>query len=185
MKQQKLTFLFTVLMSVIGTSAFAHSFEVANDDGVTIYYKKTSQTTVAISCRGTYSSDYKNEYTGNVVIPESVTYDGKTYSVTAIDNDTFENCSGLTSVSIPNSVTSIGSCAFDGCSGLTSVTIPNSVSSIENATFQDCSSLNFVKIGNSVTSIDAYAFAGCSGLSSITIPKSVSSINSYAFYRCI
>lgn len=184
MKQQKLTFLLTVLMSVIGTSAFAHSFEVANDDGVTIYYKKTSQTTVAISCRGTYSSDYKNEYIGNVVIPESVTYDGKTYSVTAIDNYTFENCSGLTSVTIPYSVTSIGYRAFMGCSGLTIVTIPNNVTSIENATFQDCSSLNFVNIGNSVTSIGAYAFAGCSGLSSITIPKSVSSINSYAFIDC-
>ena len=65
----------------------------------------------------------------------------------------FSYCSGLTSVTIPNSVTSIGSSAFENCSGLTSVTIPNSVTSIGSSAFSGCSGLTSVTIPNSVTSI--------------------------------
>ncbi|MBO4777877.1 MAG: leucine-rich repeat domain-containing protein, partial [Bacteroidales bacterium] len=73
----------------------------------------------------------------------------------------FYGCTGLTSVTIPNSVTSIGDYAFYGCTGLTSVTIPNSV-----------------------TSIGDYAFYGCTGLTSITIPENINSIGVEAFYDC-
>ena len=70
-----------------------------------------------------------------------------------ICDSAFANCSGLISVTIPNSVTSIGDWAFEGCSGLTSVTIPNSVTSIGNGAFYYCTSLTSVTIPNSVTSI--------------------------------
>ncbi len=72
-------------------------------------------------------TDYYN-YSGLTTanIPSSVTYSGKTYSVTSIGGSAFSGCSGLTSVTIPNSVTSIGGYAFYDCSGLTSVTIPQS-----------------------------------------------------------
>ena len=71
-----------------------------------------------------------DQYSGLVVIPATVTNSGTTYAVTSIGISAFSNCSGLTSVTIPNSVTFIGTYAFSGCSGLTSVTIPNSVTSI-------------------------------------------------------
>ena len=63
-----------------------------------------------------------------------------------ICDDAFHGCSGLTSVTIPNSVTSIGNWAFYECSGLTSVTIPNSVISIGVAAFDNCSSLQSIII---------------------------------------
>ena len=136
MKQFKLTFLLTVLMSMVGAKAFAYDIAVANADGVTIYYTYTNnKTELAVSNQGSSSSSYSGKYSGAVNIPESVTYSGKTYPVTSIGSYAFYRCSGLTSLTIPNSVTSIGSYAFWICSGLISVTIPNSVTSIGNKAF--------------------------------------------------
>ena len=105
-------------------------------------------------------------------------------SVTSIGNYAFRGCSGLTSVTIGDGVTSIGECTFYGCSGLTSVTIPDSVTSIGRYTFYNCSGLTSVTIGDGVTSIGERTFYGCSGLTSVTIPDSVMSIGQYAFYNC-
>ena len=108
-------------------------------------------------------------YSGDIVIPEEVEYSGTLYSVTSIGNEAFRNCSGLTSVTIPNSVTSIGEYAFEHCNGLTSVTIPNSVTSIDFGAFLGCSGLTSVTIPNSVTSIGLSVFADCSGLTSLKV----------------
>ena len=91
------------------------------------------------------------------------------------------NCTGLTSVTIPNSVTKIGGSAFYKCSGLTSVTIGTGVTSIGGYAFSGCSGLTSVTIGNNVWSIGEEAFRGCTGLTSIEIPNSVTSIGQYAF----
>ena len=96
----------------------------------------------------------------------------------------FYNCSGLTSITIPDGVTSISQYAFYNCSGLTSITIPDGVTSIGWGAFEDCKGLTSVTIGNGVTGIGAYAFSGCSGLTSITIPDGVTSIYKNAFDGC-
>ena len=96
----------------------------------------------------------------------------------------FSYCSGLTSITIPDSVTRIGNQAFQGCNGLTSVTIGNSVTSIGSEAFSYCRGLTSITIGNSVTSIGDRAFSGCSGLSSVKIPDSVTSIGLSAFQGC-
>ena len=104
--------------------------------------------------------------------------------VTSIGDYAFSDCSGLTSVTIPDSVTSIGNCAFDGCSGLTNVTIPNSVTSIGDYAFCKCSGLTSITIPNSVTSIGDRAFRSCSGLANLVLPDSMEEIGSNAFYNC-
>ena len=127
-----------------------------------------------------YVSGHETNYSTAITIPE--VYEGRT--VTSIGGYAFYNCSGLTSVTIPNSVTSIGNGAFFGCSDLTSVTIPNSVTSIGDAAFSECKGLTSVTIPNSVTFIGNDAFFGCSGLTSVTIPNSVTSIGKWAFHGC-
>ena len=151
-------------------------------DGI-YYYLYESDKVAVVTYKGDASSEY-DKYSGSVTIPETITYNSQTYSVTSIGYQAFRGCSGLTSVTIPNSVTSIGSSAFSGCSGLTSVTIPNSVTSIGDYAFRGCSGLTSVTIGNSVTSIGDWTFYNCSGLTSVTIPTSVTSIGDLAFYNC-
>ena len=79
-----------------------------------------------------------SEYSGSISIPEHVTYGGATYSVTSIGDNCFSGCTGLTSITIPNSVTSLGNYCFYGCTGLTSITIPNSVTSLGYFCFYNC-----------------------------------------------
>ena len=119
-----------------------------------------------------------------------------------ICNEAFYKCSGLTSVTIPNSVTSIGDRAFSGCYRLSSVTIPNSVTSIGEYAFGGCSGIThpiivndmFVFLPNgyeghysipeNISIIIGGAFADCSDLTSVTIPNSVTSIGDNAFSGC-
>ena len=150
-----------------------------------IWYDFDSSTkTASVTYRGYDYDRYDGEYSGAVVIPETVTYNGTTYSVTNIGDYAFRICSSLTSVTIPNSVTSIGYGAFAYCSSLTSVTIGESVTSIGDDAFAYCTSLTSVTIPESVTSIGDQAFAYCSSLTSVTIPNSVKSIGGSAFYGC-
>ena len=173
--------LLTILVSMVETNAFAYDIAVENADGVTIYYDYSSDGTELI-VTSYYNSYFEHCYSGSVVIPEEVSYMNRTRKVTSIGNKAFIYCSGLTSVTIPNSVTSIGDSAFESCSGLTSVTIPNSVTSIGNYAFKGTTLIS-VTMSNSVTSIGNYAFQHCL-FTSVTMPNSVTSIGEGAFYGC-
>ena len=139
-------------------------------------YNVTSPTTAEVAVNAAA--------TGNVIIPAQVSYNNSTYSVTSIGDIAFLNCTGLTSVTIPNSVTSIGDSTFAFCSGLTSITIPNSVTGIDNLAFYNCSGLTSVTFPNLITSIGEAVFQNCSSLTSVTIPNSVTNIGVQAFFNC-
>ena len=187
MKKRFTACLTTLILSVFfSISASAYSVEV---DGI---YYDTSGTTATVTSGGV-------KYSGDIVIPEYITYKNSNYSVTSIGNSAFYYCESLTSVTIPNSVTSIGESAFARCSSLTSVTIPNSVTSIGDNAFLGCSSLTHPIIVNdmfvflptgyeghysipeNISTIIGGAFQGCSSLTSVTIPNSVTSIGIEAF----
>ncbi len=100
--------LLLILSLFSSFSALAYDCKV---DG--IYYDlNNDDKTASVTYMGLYTSDNKDAYVGNIIIPESITYSGTTYSVTSIGDNAFWGCSGLTSVTIPNSVSYIGKYAF-------------------------------------------------------------------------
>ena len=101
----------------------------------------------------------------------------------ALPISTFENCSALTSVKLPN-VYEIGDEAFDGCAELESIEIPNGVSEIGNSAFRDCVKLKNVNLPEGLTSLKHYAFSGCISLESITLPQSLILMKDGVFYDC-
>ena len=152
------------------------SAEKVEIDG--IWYNLVSKAKQATVTRSDGTS-----YSGNIIIPTTVTYDGVEYSVTSIGNYAFENCRNLTAIVIPKGIIEIGQYAFSGC-GLHTITIPGSVNKINTSTFLKCSNLTSVYISEGVTSIGNMAFSNCSKLTSITIPSSMTEIKYAAFYNC-
>ena len=180
------------LMILTSMTALAYNFK---SDG--LYYNILSETdrTVEVTYYDYKNNSYYNDAYGDIEIPSKLIYDRKTYKVTSIGKYAFYKCSGLTSVTIPNSVTSIGISAFYNCSGLTSVTIGNSVTSIGNSAFSNCSGLisiivdesnpSFSSIEGILYNNDATTLIYCPiTKKTVTIPNSVTSIDYSAFYGC-
>ena len=133
----------------------------------------------------------EDKYTGDIVIPRSVKYNGSTYAVTDIGEEAFYYCNGLTSVTIPRSIISIDDRAFHGCGDLISLMVESGNQIYDsregcNAIIETASNMLIVGsrtsfIPKSVTSIGGGAFSYNKGLTSITIPESVTSIGWTAF----
>lgn len=196
--------MLTVLMSMMGANAFAQDIAVENSQGKMIYYRYCNDgRELAVSKD---DKNYGKAYSGDVIIPEEVTYMNRTRKVTAIGYSAFACCFELTSLTLPNSINKIESRAFESCrklrsltipdgvtsigklafvnSGLTSVTIPSSVKTIDNEAFWNSGSLTSVTISNGVKTIGEKAFKDCKKLSSITIPGSVEALGDHAFEGC-
>jgi len=168
------SFILVALLPVVAKAYDAYIdgiyYSFSGDDAIVTYYENDEGSVP--------------KYSGAVVIPSSVTYNGKTYSVTRISNSAFGGCSGLTSVTIPNTVTRIGTIAFAYCSKLTSITIPESVTYLESEVFYKCSNLASVTIKGNVPSIEEDTFRECSKLTTIVLPSSLKFIGSEAFQDC-
>ncbi len=167
----KLNKLFLNISLIFTITLFCGIYANAEIEGIYTYSVSNDEATI---------TDCNASASGDIVIPSSLSG----YSVTSIGYNAFYGCTGLTSVTIPDSVTSIGDYAFRDCTGLTSVTIPDRVTSIGGGAFSGCSGLTSITIPDSITSIGYSAFYNCTGLTSVTIPDSVTSIGWEAFYNC-
>lgn len=145
----------------------------------------------------------EDKYSGDIVVPETVKYDGKTYTVVAVGEQAFYGCTELTSVKLPDTVQEIGNQAFaesgkltsvnlpegitsltgafSGCNSLAEITLPNSLTELDNNSFGFCKSLTSVHIPDGVTQIGNSALGWCTNLKEVNIPESVTSIGHYAF----
>ncbi len=188
--------IITAALLLCATTAFAYDFEVNG-----IYYNIISDSEVEV----TKNSDwFSNEYAGDIVIPETVTYLNKTYNVTKIAGQAFMR-SGITSITIDNNVKEIGESAFALSTNLTTAKLPDGIQSISNEMFHGCSltaihipesvtqigysaffecDFEEVNIPNSVTKIGFSAFDCCHNLTSINIPCGVTIIEYRTFYEC-
>ena len=177
------TFLFIVLFCVISGNAWAYDAEING-----VYYNFNGD-----EAEVTFND--KKKYIGDIIIPESVNYNGKTYKVTIIGRQAFSHCN-ISSCYIPSSVKIIKGEAFQGCR-LTSVNIDNAVTEIEANAFDDCSKLNIVNISDigawcnisfgyhsNPLMYSKHLFLNGQEIKELIIPETVTEIKEYAFYNC-
>ena len=181
------------------------TYEKTNDGNYRInglYYSIDKESKTACLIKGYY------QYTGDISIPNTVSIDGISYSVTQIGENAckgcyrinsivipntvttigkfaFEECSNIHTLSIPNSVTTIGDCAFERCNSLASIVLPNSITEIGEGVFFMCQKIDNVIIPDGVVTIGKSAFFACSNLHSVIIPNSVTNIGDAAFAHCV
>ena len=106
------------------------------------------------------------------------------FSVTAIANNAFANCTLISKLVIPDSIKTIGSSAFAGCTSLKEIELPNTIETLSNGIFMGCTQLDSVDIPDSVNTIESYAFYNCSALAEVKLPGSLSSVKPMAFAEC-
>lgn len=173
MKQLRLLLL--VLLLFTSKAISAYDFEFGN-----VYYQITSSTQKTCSV---VSKGSDNSYSGDVVIPERVEYNGNEYVVTGIEVTAFQNCIKLKSISLPSTIKKIAPYAFNGCILLKEFNVPKNVISLQDDCFNGCVSLEKVALGN-IKKIGNYCFKGCISLEELKVPKTVTEIGRSAFDNC-
>jgi len=180
-KQFALTVLMLFLSSFcVATTVHAYSFEV---NGIYYQIDQNNPSEVGVTYKMHEGMDYISYYGDDVVIPETVTHEGETYTVTAINNHAFDGCRWLSSVTLPATIRSIGEQAFQCCMNLSSINLPAGLETIGYGAFYQDSLLTTISIPATVSSIQYEAFAG-TGLTSVTIPALTTEVDKTSFSGC-
>lgn len=173
--------LVTAVALLFGIAAYAETFVV---DGIRYKTYLGSDVEVVTRTSSTYS-----DYSGDIVIPDTVTCRGVSYAVLKIGDYAF-NGSDVTSVLLPETIELIGIQVFQNSKSMRSCNIPSKVRYLGEASFRGCSSLQSVTIPKKLTRLSAGTFEDCASLQKVVIPKNVeeieysSSISNGCFSGC-
>lgn len=201
------TFLVVIIMMFFAMPkmALAYTFSAVTPSGHVLYYDIIEGGAEVAKCNYNYPN-YGNSLDGDLIIPDSVEYNGEVYAVVSIGFEAFEYatmrtvqipntvrtiiirafsaCDSLTSLVIPNSVTSIGMQAFAGSFNITSIVLSDSLTEIDQAVFENDTSLVSIVIPDAVTTVGHGAFSQCYSLRSVTFGTSVVSLGGLMFWNC-
>lgn len=176
--------MLTAMLSAFHVAS-AYDFEA---DG--IYYNITSMSNLEVEVTHEYASDYvvyNHSYNGDVVIPSTVNYNNRTFTVSSIGISAFGQSGGahadITGVQLPATIRAIDSNAFRECSSLTSIHLPNSLETIGDFAFSG-THLERIVIPDNVSSIGSYCFNDCSSLKSVVLGSAVETVGSAVFEDC-
>ena len=129
-------------------------------------------------------SGQSSDWWTNVVVPETVTYNGEIYTVVGVSQYAFYRTTSIETVQLPSTIKSIGKCAFCWAVNLKSINIPEGVTGIGEQTFELCRKLDTITLPSTIASIETRAFFNCIGLKQINIPSNCNTISSDAFVWC-
>lgn len=166
----KKVFLFAVFSCLSFCYLFAQ--EIATIDGIK-YHIENGEATIAVQ---------DENLSGDIVIPESISYNGNNYVVIRATNGAFQN-TDITSIILPNSITALGNICFRFCHNLTSVKLPDNITSLGDEKFMRCSKLSVIELPKKLISLGQYCFMNCN-ITKLTLPNSITTIGQGCFYSC-
>lgn len=149
-----------------------------------LYYVTVSDTEVAVDSETEEGYNEGNAPSGDIVVPSTVEWNGKTYNVVAVSPSAFSANDNISSVTFNEGIIVISEFAFMGCSNLDTIKLPSSLIAIGPGAFYFCSALNYLTIPEGVTEIPMFCFGACSNLLNISLPNSLKKIDMQAFYAC-
>ncbi len=165
--------LFLITMFLCMTFFNAMAQKTVTIDGIK-YHIENGEATIAVQ---------DETLSGDIVIPESISYDGNNYSVVRATNGAFQN-TDITGITLPNSITSLGNSCFKFCYNLTSVKLPDNITSLGDYVFMSCRKLSSIKLPDTLTSLGEYCFSFCDGLTSLILPNSITTLGHGCFSDC-
>ena len=164
--------LFLITMFLCMTFFNAMAQKTVTIDGIK-YHIENGEATIAVQ---------DETLSGDIVIPESISYDENNYSVVRATNGAFQN-TDITGITLPNSITSLGNSCFKLCNKLTSVKLPDNITSLGDETFMTCSKLSSINIPNTLTSLGEFCLAFCN-ITKLTLPNSITKLGIGCFHSC-
>lgn len=176
MKTKIFLFVISILVSANSHSQYITEFNRESPSGHILRYTITSDTTVSVK------KGYMN-VSGNLIIPDTVSYNNNTYRVTSTEWFAFQGLSELNSVVLPNSMKVVNDYCFKECTSLTTITLGDSTKIIGTDAFRDCHSLYSINLPNTLTDIRSGAFMDCHAIDSIVWPVSINCIGYQMFCR--
>ncbi len=175
-------FILTCFLTLFSVVTWAYDF-TDNSTGSTIFYNIVNDC-AEVTWGGTGAQKGTPEYTGAITVPATVTHSGTTYTVIGLGDDAFDTCTGLTSISLPNTITYMNIYAFYGDTGLTEIDIPKSVTTIGQSVFDNCSNLTSVVVPDGVTELGMQVFNKCSALTEVTLGTNIAYLGRNTFNAC-